>query len=272
MKRIIIPTDFSEAAWHATEYGLKLAQELKTEVLLMHAYHEPKAGASNIISIVDILRKDAETEMNQVVQKIERLELNKGITVHNLCEHGDLIDVLSNHVASHGNHMIVMGTQGATGIREAVFGTNTTDAIKKINSPVMVIPPHVQFGFENGISCGIDDEVLISSDDFHWLKGLTDINPDKAIELVNILVDEDESDDSLTNIPDQFQSLNHNFKQIINANVIDGLDHYVRQSNTDCLVIIKRNLNFFEKLFTRRTSSGLAAIAKCPLLIIRSAS
>lgn len=271
MKRIIIPTDFSEAAWHATDYALNLAKNIGAEVLLVHAYHEPKAGASNIISIVDLMRKDAEIEMNQIVQKIKKNDQFNGMTIHNLCEHGDLLEVLTNHVDSHGNHMIVMGTQGATGIREAVFGTNATDAIKKMNAPVMVVPPHVKYTFATGVSCGIADDVLIEADDFHWLKSIIDLTKNKSIELVNVLEGEDEADDSLATIPAQFNSLTYSFKEIVNDNVIEGLENYVDASNTDCLVIIKRNLNFFEKLFSRRTSAGLAAITKCPLLVIRSA-
>lgn len=270
MNKIIIPTDFSDAAWHATEYGLKLAQQLKVEVLLLHAYQQPKSGASNLVSIVDLMKKDAEVEMYQLQLKIEKLDLNKEIQIEYLCAHGDLINVLENHVWTDGKQLVVMGTQGATGIRKYVLGTNTSAALKHLDAPIFAIPPGVDYGFENGISCGIDEPVKISDEDFSWLAKIIELSPSKKIDLINVLTDEDTSEVNMTEIPEQFNTIDFEFTELVNENAIDGLDEYIQTSSTDCLVIIKRNLNFFEKLIKRSTSMNLITISKCPLLIIRS--
>ena len=270
MNKIIIPTDFSEGAWHATEYGLRLAKELKAEVVLIHAFHEPKSGASNLVSIVDLMRKDAENEMYQQRLKIERLELDKDLRIEYLSVHGDLINVLENHVWTDGKQLVVMGTQGATGIRKFVLGTNTSAALKHLDAPIFAIPPGVDFGFENGISCGIDESISISDEDFKWLKSIINLSPSKKIELINVLTASDMSEENMTEIPEQFNGIDFEFTELVNENAIDGLDQYIQNSSTDCLVLIKRNLNFFEKLVKRSTSMNLVTISKCPLLIIRS--
>ena len=38
MKRILIPTDFSEGAFKAIEYGIDLAKEFNTEIIICHAF------------------------------------------------------------------------------------------------------------------------------------------------------------------------------------------------------------------------------------------
>ena len=53
MKRILIPTDFSENAWVALKYALILAQKLDSKIYVFHAYNVPHAGRNVMIDIID---------------------------------------------------------------------------------------------------------------------------------------------------------------------------------------------------------------------------
>lgn len=271
MKRIVIPTDFSEAAWHATEYGLKLAAKTNIDVLVIHCFDMPHAGAGNMVSIIDIIEEDAKKDMDILRKKIEGANYTSGIEITYRCVQGDLTEVLRKYVATDGNEIIVMGTQGATGIRRMVTGSNASKVIKKLDAPVLAIPPHSEYGFENGIACGIDENTTLRSSDSFWLETLLSLTPTKQLALVNILDEEEMSAESLTKVPDNFDHLDVELVELLNSNVVEGLDEYVNSSNTDCLILIRRNLNFFEKLFKFSVSRDVATIIQTPLLVLRAA-
>ena len=47
MKRILVPTDFSDTANKARDYAVQLAQILGAEIILINTYHIPYAGATS---------------------------------------------------------------------------------------------------------------------------------------------------------------------------------------------------------------------------------
>jgi nucleotide-binding universal stress UspA family protein len=55
------------------------------------------------------------------------------------------IDGIAQTVASRDIDLIVMGTNGASGAREAIFGSNTLKVIRQIKCPVLAIPENYEF-------------------------------------------------------------------------------------------------------------------------------
>ena len=60
--------------------------------------------------------------------------------------------------------LIVMGTKGATGAQEILFGTNTVHIIKKAKCPVIAIPPNFEYEVPKEILFPTDFEVDFKSE------------------------------------------------------------------------------------------------------------
>jgi nucleotide-binding universal stress UspA family protein len=58
MKRILIPTDFSPNAQKAVDYAVRLFSD-ESELVLVHTYQIRHTGANVLISIQDLLEKEA---------------------------------------------------------------------------------------------------------------------------------------------------------------------------------------------------------------------
>lgn len=141
MKKILVPTDFSECAGYALNQAKYMAGLWNAE---LHIFH--------VTALDTAWQEDAEVnkviyESNlAVVQEVERQlsvlreSLTKeGHTVITGFDHDNLIDRLETYTEQHSIDLIVMGTHGISGVREWIIGSNTQKLLRKVNCPVLAI-------------------------------------------------------------------------------------------------------------------------------------
>jgi nucleotide-binding universal stress UspA family protein len=149
MKTILVPIDFSDNSKNAMDYAILLANQLNMKLLLLHAFDasvaEVISDSYKVVAQIPIkgTPKDNERELKvwreAVVTSEEELECNTLFTKESL---EDSIDTL---VKTGSVHLIVMGTKGATGLKEIFIGSNTARIIEKIPCPVIAVPDKYQF-------------------------------------------------------------------------------------------------------------------------------
>lgn len=146
MKRIIVPTDFSENALKAAKFAISLASDLDAEFSLIHAYQCFRSGfQSETTNLQDEVRAryEAESEMDIFIQKLPHNKDKK--LIKGECFEGSLLAVI-NHINNDlDKTLIVMGTTGATGIKYHLIGSNTLHMAKKTSLPLLTVP----IGIEN---------------------------------------------------------------------------------------------------------------------------
>ena len=136
MTRILLPTDFSENSLTAIRYGLTLYKDLKCSFFLLNSYMPPVyhteylMGSPAQIGLGDIVQQNSQDNLENLKKKLEKEFENP---LHTFTTHSAL-NVLSSEVArtveAEGIDVIIMGTQGATGAKEILLGTNTVHVIK----------------------------------------------------------------------------------------------------------------------------------------------
>ncbi len=117
MKTIIIPTDFSNVATNAMNYGLDMAIDIKADVLLFHVYNVPVSMTEVPVMLisVDELQKNAEEQMAWLKKKVEHIVSGK-IKIDTQTRLGDTVDELEALCKRVQPFAVVMGSRGASGI------------------------------------------------------------------------------------------------------------------------------------------------------------
>lgn len=141
MKRILIPVDFSEQAQRAIESAAQIAKRTNAEIYLLHMIDLP----SNEADLDD--RADASSPakllfLRKVHEKIEELmnvDVLKGIKVHEEVRFHKTFSGIIDYSKELGIDLIVMGSQGATGLKELFIGSNTEKVVRNSNVPVLVV-------------------------------------------------------------------------------------------------------------------------------------
>ena len=122
MKKILVPTDFSETANKARDYAIQLAQLIEAEIILLNTFHIPYSGASagTLINLDKIALEESEKAMEL---QLEYINLNySNVKFRTLCAPGLLVDSVRKISNKDEIDLIVMGTTGASGALEKHVG------------------------------------------------------------------------------------------------------------------------------------------------------
>jgi nucleotide-binding universal stress UspA family protein len=146
MKRILVPTDFSEEAYAAFEIATQIAQKTGAEIRLLHsielgytpnfaatADYLPTTGADQMF-----IMKLMETTRGQMRKMIAT---NKFPDVH-IVDEVDVDDIfhkIRKSVNEEQIDLIVMGTRGVSGLNEMLIGSNTEKVVRLAHCPVLTV-------------------------------------------------------------------------------------------------------------------------------------
>ncbi|NAY92418.1 universal stress protein [Muricauda sp. JGD-17] len=147
MKNILLPTDFSKNSWNAIRYALSLFRDSECAFFIINAFQvgssglTTKMGRANETRLYRLLREESERGLANTLKKMEA----HGISPKHSIKTFSIADLLTNAVARTVNSkeidLIVMGTKGATGLKEVFLGSNAHKIIREIHScPIILVP------------------------------------------------------------------------------------------------------------------------------------
>ncbi len=149
MRQLLFPTDFSTTADNAFVYALQLAQALKAEITLFHAFTYTTAQAllapADVLEEVSAVRHDEALAHFERYEKIAREDAQIQIKLHHVVRPGFAADVILEVCESVQPDLVIMGTKGSSNLAHDVFGSVTTSVLKAAKFPVLAIPEEARF-------------------------------------------------------------------------------------------------------------------------------
>ena len=144
IKRILVPTDFSESAKHALTYGVSFAREYKAELILVHVVETLTVGyASDLFpvpmaEVFDEISGYAKTEIGKLAAEIRQKE----VSVREMVLQGKPSAEIVRIAKEEGVDIIVLGTHGKGMLDQALFGSTAERVIRKAPCPVLTCQLH----------------------------------------------------------------------------------------------------------------------------------
>lgn len=140
--RILCPLDFSGPSDHALRYALSIAQESRSEIVLLHVLESPLAEhAGGELAPVDVreyrlrLEKDARQRLREAVPE----EARDWCRVQEELAVGKAWREVLRTAEERRSELIVMGVRGRNAVDLAVFGSTTQHVVRRAHCPVLVI-------------------------------------------------------------------------------------------------------------------------------------
>ncbi len=186
-KRILLPTDFSDNSWSAIVYALKLYED---EVCTFHFLHSTALGVTTMTNLSNKLENTiydhALKELLDLKEMAESSDANSNHRFEIILSSKDLNIAVDEAIIKYDIDLIIMGTKGATGTEEFLFGTNTVHLINNISMcPVLVLPEDFDFVVPKEIAFPTDFNHFFSKAELEPLKQLADMYNAK-IRIVHI--------------------------------------------------------------------------------------
>lgn len=140
MKKILVPTDFSDQAFNALKAAAGIARKSNAEIVLLHIIDLPQETMDMIQPGYDLpeimfFKQHAETRLTQIALSPEL----SGLTVSQILKLGRTFNEVTIVAKDNNIDLIVMGSHGASGFKELFIGSNTEKVIRTSEVPVLAI-------------------------------------------------------------------------------------------------------------------------------------
>lgn len=280
MKKILIPTDFSENAYGAMCYAAQLYAETECTFFLLHSYtpaiyqSEYLLHSPGQIGLGDIYRIDSEDNLKLFREKIvsafrnpkHRFEIHSAFSV--------LTEAIDDMVEEEKIDLIIMGTQGATGAKEIFLGSNTVHAIKRAKCPVLVIPFPFGFKTPHKILFPTDYGLDYNRDHLKELLLIADLQM-ATIEVMHISQNYDSDPEEKVNKNKLKQLLSgrtHHFHEMPDQEILEAINDFQVNNDINFLAMIRNKHSFWENLFSKPVIDQIGFHTQIPFLVVPPAS
>ena len=141
LKRILVPTDFSEGACHALRYGISFAREYKAEMILLHVVESVAAPYASDLFPVPMAEvfHELSTYARGELDKLAEEARAKAVGVRTLVVQGKPSLEIMRVAREETIDMIVLGTHGKGVLDQALFGSTTERVVRKAPCPVLTV-------------------------------------------------------------------------------------------------------------------------------------
>ncbi|GAA4239128.1 universal stress protein [Postechiella marina] len=139
MKKIIVPIDFSKYSEYALKTAAELAKNNKAEILVLHMLEMSETilsvsgGEQNTKAMFFI--KLIEEKLEKFINK----DYLKGVKVSGVIKHFKVFSEVNDIAKQHNADLIIMGSHGASGLKEYFVGSNTERVVRYSDIPVLVV-------------------------------------------------------------------------------------------------------------------------------------
>ncbi len=271
ISNIIVPTDFSEAATQAMQYALSLAKKLKASVHVLHINQVAMIDATMPAETYQMFVKEIEDQTQDQFKKLEKEHLEtSGIKYTCNSKYGFVADEICDFALQQEADLIVLGTTGASGAAEILFGSNASAVVSKTQIPVMVIPKGSTYKDLTHIAYATD----YNEPEFPSMMRLIYFAEqyDCPLDIVHVKSESDRYFNAENNFfkknKAQFSYPNMSYIDLEKGDVVASINQYVADKNVDLLVMAKHNRSFFDRLFHSSLSKKMAIHSHIPLLVL----
>ncbi len=279
MKKILFPTDFSPAADNAFRYALRVAEEIEASLIVLHVYQLPQIrGASRLPNtmqqVYESMRieefKNFEDNIPYLKQMAEDYGLGD-IPIDYVMEHRETVRGILMVAREKEVDMIVMGTTGASGLKELFIGSVAGEVLEHAACSVLAIPEKAEFDGE------IDKIAVTTSfkeEEKKAIRRVLDFAANFSAEVYCVNVDVGHTEffaKKMEVLKDDFKGVpNLHFVVLHDGTIKNALSKFLEENSIDILAMLTHRRNFIEELFRFSRTKKMAYHAKTPILAIQA--
>jgi nucleotide-binding universal stress UspA family protein len=273
MYNILIPTDFSDNARKAVNYAIWLFQGHELNIFLFNAYGTSRTEGSMLISIDDILKKEADHEMENELKRVKSM-LQPKMKVNGFVRNCTLTSYVNEVIEDWTIDLVILGTKGESGFKGKMVGSNATNVIRKVRIPILAVPSNAKWddGGEFNIAFGSD---LKPFEGRPLIKRfLTELNSESRKVQFEIFYISAENSGVLDSVKTYFGEMcpkdKCKFVNIIDQDIESGLEQYIKAKNPDLLMLVQRRDSFISRLLGNSVSQSMMLKAEMPMLVLHA--
>lgn len=275
MKKILVPTDFSEQAENALKVAAQLAKRYNGEIYILHLIELP----------ADMTNPVGETRSNDLPEALFFMKLAKkkfddllsrpylkDLKVHDTVEINKAFEGIMETSKKYDCDFIVMGSQGATGLKEMFIGSNTEKVVRTSEIPVLVIKnEHPEFKINQFVFA--TNLEITGKETLEKVVNFADLTGAKLhlvyINTANEFITSNETDQKLKKCLEGMDFNNFEFHVYNDESVETGILNFTKKLNADLIGIATHGRKGLSHFFNGSISEDLVNHARSPVITFK---
>ncbi|OXB00834.1 universal stress protein [Flavobacterium pectinovorum] len=274
MKKILFPTDFSDAATNAFVHALEFAKIVNAELILLHTFEIPVYDSqffpenyATVYSSIELAKFEMfKGEIPKLKTIAAERNLSDIVIKHRLMD-GDLLYNLKNAVEEDQIDFVIMGTTGASDWTKFFLGSNTNSVISGVDVPVLCIPVDAKFKKIKTIGF----TTRYREKDKKELKKVLKIAKKTNARVKSLYVKTSNSDVTDVTVKEwekEFAGENVEFLVLPSDELKETILDFILYKDIDILTTITHKRSFFESIFESSFSKKITKEVSVPVLIM----
>jgi len=277
MKKILFPTDLSEAANKAFIYALHLADKLEASLLTLHVYEKPEVRAGGLPHTLKEFYESYDLEefknYKDSIPSLRAVQEKHGFShldvSHTLKGGAKIVATILEVAAQEQPDMIVMGTTGARGLKEIFLGSVAGEVLENAHCPVLAVPESAEF---DGELDTVGMTVSFNEEEKQALNKVLDIigpfQPD--IYCVHIdLAHTDEYTHKMEAFAQEFAEYSNLHFEVLEGTEFERtLTDYLEGKAVDLVAMVAHKRSFIEELFRFSRTKKMSYHSSIPVLSV----
>ena len=277
MKRILVPTDFSSTAERALRFALDIASKSKGTVILYHVYTPVENTSIDMEKTRKLENTQTETNLVKRLQRFKKKVMANGmdVPVSTVVGRSPIINNILGFAEDNHIDLIVMGTQGASGLKKIIVGSVAARIIEKSDIPVLLVPEKFEWKEPEQIVFATNYQktdkqalslVLALAKYYNATVTVTHL-----INAYNIPEAEKEQTDFDTyayTVQREFNNSKLKFQLVKATSVTETMENLYKEVPYDMVVMVRRKKTFMERYSMESFTKNMAYITNHPLLVV----
>lgn len=278
MKKILLPTDFSDNALNAIHCALKMYKNSACNFYILNAY---TAGSPQFISrlvsskLVTPSKKSEEgfeKGLQELLEALKKNNLNSNHSISTISKLGSVTDAIREIVLEKNIDLIVMGTKGATGAKEILMGSNTVKVIKSVNTcSIIAVPGNFNFTGLKKMIFSTDFTRSFSKLELYELIELAKLwQPN--IRIFHLTRNIPLSEEQVANkevLEKYFTGLHYDFcNGTVDDDIVEGIQKFVDETKVDMVALMHYKKSLLERIAKTAVVNKVSFRTKVPLLVL----
>jgi len=278
MRKVLVPTDFSDNAMNALNYALELFKYDVSAFFIMHAYQDDIYADEGLRSrestdkVTEIISNRSQLKLESIIKEIRESSPNPRHTYTIVSSNSMLVEEADKIVDEENIDIVVMGTRGKTNDRRLTFGSHTLQVLKYVQCPVLAIPEDYK---------GMQPRHILFPTNYlipykrRELKLLCELAaPYRAVIDMLYISKSDKlalrQENNQNFIKEELCKNQINFKCSNDKSVSNAIYTYIKENNVDMLVLVNTRHSFLENILFQSTIDKVSLYIDIPFLALQN--
>ena len=277
--KVLLATDYSEAVMNAERYAVQFAKLTNSTLTLLHVYKVPIPKPVEATVFSEEASDFGKSELQRLIQHKDKL-LNSlkirpdELMVDCMVREGEAGKQIREVAKESDSNFIIVGTHGASGFRETMYGSHSWNVIKKSSIPVLAIPKDALFtGIKNIVFATEYREGEIPLINFIARFANTFDAKVTVLHVTNYVLSKTYEAKMFKKFrEDIFGKVSYpklSMRLIRNENIAEGINNYCLENKVDMVVMAPEKPFLLEKIFFPASmTKKMSFRTKIPLMAV----